>query len=83
MAITKNIETQFGITIENAYLRIESIEINRDLMTINLKKYADKEKSFFAEKNYTCMYNINGENPFKQGYVYLKTLEEFKEAEDC
>ena len=37
----------------------------------------------FNTKTYSCAYDINGENPIKQAYLYLKTLPEFASATDC
>ncbi len=32
---------------------------------------------------YVTSYNIDGENPFKQAYEYIKTLPEYADAIDC
>jgi hypothetical protein len=37
----------------------------------------------FADLAVGCTYDINGENPIKQAYVYLKTTSEFANAKDC
>lgn len=82
MAIMKNIELENGIKVDGAYLRVENISLNKTDISFNIRKYVDKNKSFFSEDYLTCLYNIEGENPFIQAYEYLKTLEEFKDAED-
>lgn len=83
MAIIKNIELENGIKVDSAYIRVEFPSITKDKLTFVVRKYANKDKPFFAEDVIECSYNIEGENPFKQAYEYLKTLEEFKNAEDC
>lgn len=83
MAIIKNVNLGNGIKVDSAYLRVENITLDKTSMTFNVRKYVDKTKSFFSEYYLTCPYNIDGENPFKQAYEYLKTLEEFKDSEDC
>jgi hypothetical protein len=35
------------------------------------------------ERPYFFQYDITGENPIKQAYLYLKTLPEFATATDC
>lgn len=83
MAIMKNIELENGIKVDGSYLRVEFPSVTKDKLTFNLRKYVEANKSFFSEETITCDYDINGENPFVQAYEYLKTLEEFKDAEDC
>lgn len=82
MAIIKNIELENGIKVDGAYLKVEFPSVTKDKVTFNLRKYVEAKKPFFSEEIITCDYSINGENPFKQAYEYLKTLEEFKDAED-
>lgn len=83
MAIKKDINLETGVCVNNAYCRIENITIDKHNMNFNIRKYADKDKPFFDEQYLSCSYNIECENLFKQAYEYLKTLEEFKDAEDC
>lgn len=83
MAIIKDTELENGIKVYGAYLRVENISLDKTDISFNIRKYVDKNKSFFSEDYLTCPYNIEGENPFIQAYEYLKTLEEFKDAEDC
>lgn len=83
MAITKNIELQNGLKVEEAYLRVEVPSITKDKMIFTLRKYVNTDKPFFSEEVIECGYDLEGENPFKQAYEYLKTLEEFRDAEDC
>lgn len=83
MAIIKDTELNNGIEVKRAYCRIETLSLEKEKIQFVLKKYVDKNKSSFAEDYLECPYNIEGENPFIQAYEYLKTLEEFKDSEDC
>ena len=81
LLITKKTDT--GLLVENTYSRIDNISISRNRMTITLNYYKDKDFLPFAWSTYGCRYTTDGENPFKQAYDYLKTLDEFKDSEDC
>lgn len=81
LLITKKTDT--GLLVENTYSRIDNIFISRNRMTITLNYYKDKDLLPFIWSTYGCEYTTDGENPFKQAYEYLKTLEEFKGSEDC
>lgn len=83
MAIKLNIELENGIKVDRAYLRVEYPAVTKDTLTFTVRKYVDAEKPFFSEQTYIVDYSLDGENPFKQAYEYLKTLEEFKGSEDC
>lgn len=84
MAINKTINTKFGITVPQAYYKIKSVNIeSKNKMTFIVFIYADKEKVNLDEQFYNCVYDINGSNPIKQAYEYLKTLPEFAGATDC
>ena len=84
MAISKTINTKFGITVQNAYHRVESVNIlSKTNMTFVVFIYADKEKIHLDEQFYSCAYDINGSSPIKQAYEYFKTLPEFAGATDC
>lgn len=73
------------ITHNNSYIKIKQIEGSKEniclLVTmedLDTKEIFSKEKYYFKPS-----VNENSENFIKQGYEYLKTLDEFKEAEDC
>ena len=83
MAIKKDVKLETGINVNGAYCRVENITIDKQTISFNLRKYVDVNLPFFNEMYYSTSYDINGENTFVQAYEYLKTLEEFKDAEDC
>lgn len=82
MAIKTNINFK-GISIDNSYIRVEFPSCTKDTITFSVRKYVVEDKPFFEESVYTTTYNLEGENPFKQAYLYLKTLPEFQDAVDC
>jgi hypothetical protein len=92
MALSNSIETPFGITLPDAYCRIEHAEIFKNLRAqITVTFYAvkpvvsDDGEQTEAIKSivYGFPFDLNGENVFRQGYNYLKTLPEFANAVDC
>lgn len=83
MAIKINTVTNTGITVDGAYCRVEEVKCFKTSIEFAVRKRVDKEKLSFDEQFFICEYNVDGDNPFVQAYEYLKTLEEFKGAEDC
>lgn len=83
MALKKTIETIQGLSVNDAYIRIEDVNLNKNEMTFNVKTYVDVDKPCLSEEFFKSVYNIDGNNPIKQGYEYLKTLPEFSGAVDC
>jgi hypothetical protein len=90
MAFTRTIYTNTGITVQNSYSKVELLSlIGKDVINFSVRNYAESPQGrdvqlpyFSEEKNFRCDYDINGENPIKQAYVYLKTLPEFEGVSD-
>lgn len=82
MAILINKTTETGFTATGTYSRVENIQLTKDNLTFNLRHYKEKDLPFFSEDIISCAYDIDGDNPIAQAYKYLKTLDEFKDAED-
>jgi hypothetical protein len=86
MALQKNFESAHGIELNSAYHRVENVMlIDKTKMSFNVRAYVNNEAKFLPLKDsgHTCNYEINGLNPIKQAYEYLKTLPEFAGATDC
>lgn len=85
MALKKTVTTPQGFTSENAYHRIEAVRLNgKTQMQFNVYSHIDAATiPFFAEYLFDCPYDLNGENPIKQAYIYAKSQPEFANAEDC
>lgn len=82
--IFKNNEIEFkqeDIKISTeSYIKVSSVSGNKDLCSIEVEFDITKAKIY---KNYCFTPLLDGENFIKQSYQYLKTLDEFKDAEDC
>jgi hypothetical protein len=83
MALEKNIETLYGFVVNNAYIKVESVNVAKNKLTFNVCFYVENSKPFFDSKVYACGYDIQGDNPIRQAYKHLKTLPEFAGAQDC
>ena len=90
MAFERTINTNTGITVQNAYSKVEFLSlIGKDSISFNIRNYTanptdtEVHLPFFSEeKNFKCAYDLNGENPIRQAYTYLKTLPEFEGVSD-
>lgn len=84
MALQKTIITGFGITVNNAYLRVEGVQLlSKEKITFQVRASVDGQKPHFQDALFSCDYVLTGENPIKQAYAHLKTLPEFTGATDC
>lgn len=83
MAISKNIELSNGIKVDGAYIRVEYPSVTKDSMSFHIRKYVASDKPSFNEDFISAPYVLEGENPFKQAYEYLKSLPEYADAIDC
>lgn len=84
MALAQTVDSDFGVSIENAYHRVEGVQlVTKDRIFFSVKSYKDVEKPNFASCGYECFYDLDGDNPIKQAYEYLKTLPKFADATDC
>jgi hypothetical protein len=84
MALKKSIETNFGLTVEDSYIRVEGMRIlEKNKLQFQVRYSVDETHPHFQDVEYSCMYEIDGKNPFKQAYEYLKTKQEFAGALDC
>lgn len=90
MALRKTITTDFGITVNDAYHKIETVGGNKNNVTITVNAYVTQEASqngtsFINQKtfNFIPAPDDNSLRWDKQAYEYLKTLDEYKDAADC
>ena len=85
MALKITVTTAQGLQAVNAYHRIEIIHIpDKQTMELVVRSYNNDTASLpaFSDLLVTCAYDAAGQNPFKQGYAYLKTLPYFNGALD-
>lgn len=84
MALEKTVTTVQSLVATNAYHRVENVQLeSKTSMSFCLRSYASQNNPFFAEQVIKCNYDMSGDNPFKQAYLHVKTLESFKDSKDC
>ena len=83
MALQKTMQTEIGLSAENAYHRVEHVSLpTKETIYFSVRSYVSVGNPFFNETTYSCAYDLSGENPIKQSYEHLKTLTEFADAAD-
>jgi hypothetical protein len=82
MAIKNNVIYK-GIPINNAYIRIWRYEGDKEKMHFEAGVHASKDAEMITSQGYRISLNLDGANPIKQAYEYLKSLPEFSDAVDC
>jgi galactose mutarotase-like enzyme len=84
MALKKTVTTQHGFIANDAYHRVEGVQVEKDKVTFQVRSYKDNSGlPHFADVSLGCAYSLNGNNPIAQAYAHLKTLPEFAGATDC
>lgn len=83
MALIVNKKLKNGIVVESAYARVEYISSNKNTLGMQVRFYTNIENEDIETISYQTALKIDENNYFKQAYDYLKTLEEFKDSEDC
>lgn len=84
MALKKTVSTAFGFDVVDAYHRVTQLVIEpKNKMRFVVKSYKDVAHHHFDEQRHVCDYDPAGANAHAQAYAYLKTLDEFTNAEDC
>jgi len=82
MALTKT--TIFkGLPSIEGYYQVHSFKGSKKELSFVVIMKAERNTSRLQTQEYSTNFDINGENPIKQAYEYLKTLPEFKDAVDC
>jgi hypothetical protein len=85
MALKMNMVSPQGFDVQDAYLRVESVQLaKKDALQFVLRMYKNsQEKLAFDGQQFSCEYVLNGNNPLNQAYNYIKTLPEFSTSTDC
>jgi hypothetical protein len=84
MAIQSLIKTEFGLDLPAAYIRIGSTSTtSKEVLIFSAYIFADSNYPAISQRQYVCSLDLDGPNPIKQAYLYLKTLPEFADAVDC
>ena len=90
MALNKSIITNSGVSLVNTYIRIDTVSGCKNNILLTVNSYVSQEtfnegKAYLEQKFYAFTPSIadGSENFIKQGYNYLKTLDEYTGATDC
>jgi hypothetical protein len=90
MALIKSIKLLNGIELKDGYFKIFNIMGDKNMLSLNVQIYFSKEHCDntgipIAGDSYSFKPAVlnESENFLKQGYDYLKTLPEFKDAIDA
>jgi len=81
--LTFSIEKSF--LIENVYCKINLLNGNKEKVEIQLGIYkSELKQTLISRKSYNFIPDLESTDNFiKQGYKYLKTLQEYKNVIDC
>lgn len=63
------------------YVKVESVNSSKNKATASISFKLDETQLFY--KYYEFPLDLDGPNPIKQAYQFLKTLPEFSNAVDC
>jgi hypothetical protein len=82
MALSMSV-THRDVPVANAYCRVRSVVVNKTSMTFDVTWAATSSAIPLLMTEYASTYDLFGDNPIRQAYLYLKTLPEFANAVDC
>jgi hypothetical protein len=68
-------------SIQDVYVKVESVLSNKKEMTVTVSFTHKNNK--LTERFFESSLDLEGPNPIKQAYQFLKTLPEFSDATDC
>ena len=84
MAFKQTAMSQQGFEAVDAYHRVECVVLEgKDRIAFKLRIYKENQFPFFDEKEFSCQYDLNGDNPIKQAYIFIRKTDEYKNAIDC
>lgn len=81
MQLTDNF--QRTINFDSVYIKISTVTGDKKTMTAVVEYRDGANGAMLENKNIAFPLDLNGFNPIKQAYEYLKTLPEFATAIDC
>jgi hypothetical protein len=89
MALKKTVVFK-GIEIKDAYIKVSRFEGDKSDLSFGVSYHASANDPSFNTKTFrlkdeeqNVQFVLEGDNPVKQAYEYLKTLTEFNDAVDC
>jgi len=85
MAFRKSATTAHGFLANDAYHRVENITLeSKQKIRFIVRAYKNSDAlASFQDAMFDCDYSLDGENPYKQAYTFVKSLPQYNGAEDC
>jgi len=84
MALRKTVATPQGFEAIGAYHRVSFVRLDGKTKIVFVVSSSKDETSFsFEDRSFEAVYDLEGSNPIKQAYDYLKTTDQFSNAQDC
>jgi hypothetical protein len=72
-----------SFTTNPLYIKVESVNGTKNLVSINVSYTDEEKKQKITEKSFAFTPSMDANNFIAQAYVHLKTLPEFAGATDC
>lgn len=86
MALKMDVKLDNGLTVSGAYIKIEQVSVNKNCATMLVGTFIDDKNTIpIYEKFYMFDPEMSDDskNIYAQGYAYLKTHTDFKNAIDA
>lgn len=90
MGLIKNITLENGLVANGSYVRIDTVSGYKGGIDLSVNSYVSQAafnegKAYIDQKMYSFTPSVDDNSPnfIKQGYEYLKTLDEYQDAIDC
>jgi len=71
------------IITEPLYIKVVGVSGNKQQLSASVSFTCKESGKVLATKEYRFLLNLEGPNPIKQAYLFLKTLPEISDATDC
>jgi hypothetical protein len=72
-----------SVSTDVLYVKVANTVGTKQNLTASVNFIDQQLDKLVAHKQYEFPLNLDGPNPIKQAYLYLKTLPEFSGATDC
>jgi hypothetical protein len=81
MALSKTFSFK-GIEVPDGYITIQDLVLSKESMVVTVIYRQEKDSAPLRTDRINVPYDIEGDNPFKQGYNYIKVMDKFAGALD-
>lgn len=89
MALQKTVQLDNGITLDSAYIRVDAMMGSKFGMSFNVDTYVSEsayrdKKGYVSRSTYNFIPSVadGADNFIAQAYAHLKSLDEYKDAEN-